>query len=90
MQQIIIESDSLNIIQRLKSQDDDLSSVGLVINDCKSLAKGFNHCVFSFVRRSANGVAHCLARAASSVSGRACWMFHPLTFIYDVLDFDLS
>ncbi|KAM7472433.1 hypothetical protein LguiA_010616 [Lonicera macranthoides] len=90
LEKVIIESDSLNIVQRLKSQDEDFSRVGLIINDCKSLVKGFNQCVFSFVRRSANSVAHSLARAANSVSGRVSWMSHPPLFISDVLVSDLS
>lgn len=90
VQQIIIESDSLNVIHRLKSQDDDMSSVDLIINDCKSLAKGFNQCVFSFICRVANGVAYSLTRAASFVSGCMCWMAHPSTLISNVLDLDLN
>ena len=65
---IEIESDSLLLVSALQSSAPDSSPVGGIVLDCKNLALGFISCKFLFVFRSANQVAHHLARVACSRS----------------------
>ncbi|XP_073120315.1 uncharacterized protein [Henckelia pumila] len=67
---IMVESYALTLIEALKKRSPDDSYVGLIIEDCRFLALELKSCSFAFVRRSANQVAHSLARAAGSLSGR--------------------
>lgn len=67
---VILESDLKLVIRALKSSKEDCSCFGLVVEDCKALISGLNQCQVNFVYRSANAVAHSIARAAASVSGQ--------------------
>jgi ribonuclease HI len=80
---VIVESDCLNVISALNKSKSDSSHLGLVLNDCRTLAMGFNHCKFCFAKRSANSVAHCLAKAAYSATGLVEWSDHPPTCIVE-------
>ncbi|XP_031093123.1 uncharacterized protein LOC115997669 isoform X1 [Ipomoea triloba] len=60
---VIVETDALLVIQGLKDSDFN-SSFGLILEDIRKLASVFNCISFVFVKRSANTVAHKLAREA--------------------------
>ena len=77
VKEVVVESDSLSLITYLGSDEKIGSSVGLIIDDCKSLQKEFDLCAFSFVHRSANSATHYLAKAACSASGQECWFNDP-------------
>ncbi|XP_038715125.1 uncharacterized protein LOC120008837 [Tripterygium wilfordii] len=78
---VIIESDALIIVQAMKSSCLDSSYIDVIIDECKSLLKEINNYRICFVRRSANSVAHLLARAASSLTGvHVCWSFSSNVF----------
>uniref|UniRef100_A0A803QA54 AAA+ ATPase domain-containing protein n=1 Tax=Cannabis sativa TaxID=3483 RepID=A0A803QA54_CANSA len=62
--QVFIESDSLCVVQALHSSIDMISLFGSVIQGCKMMLASLNNVVVSFVKRSANVVAHKFARAA--------------------------
>ena len=64
--------------------------MGLIVDDCKSIARDINQCKVVFICRSANVVTHSLARAALSMSGREEWAGTFPPFICDVLCSDLS
>ena len=87
---MIIEVDSQIIVKALKRNTLDLLPFGLIIDDCKSYTKDIDQCHVSFVRRSANVAAHCLARAACSLSGQEVWVGTPPPLISDVLLSDLN
>jgi ribonuclease HI len=61
-----VVSDCLSVIQRINSTMVDRSSVGVIIQDIKSLASNFESISFSHVRRQCNESAHILARLAES------------------------
>ncbi|CAH9135001.1 unnamed protein product, partial [Cuscuta epithymum] len=71
---IDVESDSIQIISRIKSGSDD-SLPGLIVEDIRDISSGFTSISFSHVKRSANRVAHDLARAAVSMSDRYIWIY---------------
>ncbi|XP_012852902.1 PREDICTED: uncharacterized protein LOC105972486 [Erythranthe guttata] len=59
---VIMEGDCLNIIGALQDEDHSLTSYGAFIEEIKIIAKTFNSCSFSFVKRHCNQLAHFLAR----------------------------
>lgn len=59
-----------------------------IVLDCVDLLKHFDNVLVQFVHRSANAVAHTLARAAHSLSGCQEWTDVAPNFIYDVLIID--
>lgn len=59
-----------------------------IVLDCIALFKHFYNVLVRFVHRSANGVAHCLARAAHSVSDVQEWISVAPDIIHDVLILD--
>ncbi|KAJ0983117.1 hypothetical protein J5N97_011372 [Dioscorea zingiberensis] len=86
---VCMESDCQLFINAVKGEFPDSSYFGLVVCDCKNLVKDLENCLLSFSRRSANQVAHALARAAGFMPDVGCWMSHPPPFILDVLAYDL-
>ncbi|XP_012840390.1 PREDICTED: uncharacterized protein LOC105960728 [Erythranthe guttata] len=60
-QSIILEGDCLGVIEALRAGTDLSSSIGVFVDECLSLVPFFSSCSFSFVKRSGNKLAHCLA-----------------------------
>ena len=69
-QKVIVESDSLVVIQAVRSKVHMKSPFGEIILACRSMLREQNTVSVSFIRRSANMVAHELARAAYSFPDR--------------------
>lgn len=65
---VIVESDCLQLIQMLTQPQGTSSYFFDIVGDCQVLLKEFLSLQFRFIRRSANSVAHCLARAVNSQS----------------------
>ena len=64
-------------------------NIGLVLRDYRELASDFCHIVFSFIRRSANKAAYCLARLVCSLPDPREWDIPP-SLLIDVLALDVS
>ncbi|KAL0313944.1 UNVERIFIED_CONTAM: hypothetical protein Sangu_2238800 [Sesamum angustifolium] len=60
----IIEGDCLQVVNKLDKKDDDLSLIGCIIADIRSLLPLHLHTSFCFTRRLANQAAHMLAKSA--------------------------
>lgn len=60
-----------------------------IVLDCVELLKHFDHVLVEFVYKSANEVAHKLARATHSMSDVQEWLGVPPSFIHDALSIDL-
>lgn len=96
---VLFESDALLVVKALNESSKDISYFGQVIDDCRSanqvvmlssiLQEGqcFSIC---HVRRSANQVAHSLAKAAGSLSDLRVWADVVPHFISDVLLSDMQ
>ncbi|KAL6511844.1 hypothetical protein OROGR_021441 [Orobanche gracilis] len=80
-QQVTIESDCLNVIKAINSQEVCLSSVGHMIDEIKSVFLLFSVISFQHTFRSANILAHDLAK---HVVGNADGTQLPLSFASDV------
>ncbi|KAL0361209.1 UNVERIFIED_CONTAM: hypothetical protein Sradi_3805400 [Sesamum radiatum] len=63
---IMLEGDCASFHLKLTSGQDDFAATGAITRDIKNLSTEFDSCIFSLVRRTANKVAHCLARKAHS------------------------
>ncbi|KAM6593434.1 hypothetical protein CsatA_001137 [Cannabis sativa] len=62
-----IETDSLVVVQAINGSVQMPSQFGLLIQDCQRLLSDLNNVFISFLKRSANRAAHCIAR-------RSCFM----------------
>ncbi|XP_043807328.1 uncharacterized protein LOC122721971 [Manihot esculenta] len=65
---VCVETDCELVVNALNSPHFDSSYFELMINDCKALFHELQYVSFAFVRRSANQVAHTVARAVGSMS----------------------
>ncbi|XP_062103848.1 uncharacterized protein LOC133814961 [Humulus lupulus] len=63
---VVLETDCLNVVHAVRSEVDMVSTFGLIIRDCKSLLNDLCNVDLFFVKRSANKVAHYIARASCS------------------------
>uniref|UniRef100_A0A803PMN5 RNase H type-1 domain-containing protein n=1 Tax=Cannabis sativa TaxID=3483 RepID=A0A803PMN5_CANSA len=63
-QDVYVETDCLNVVQAIHCSTEMISLFGLVIKDCKKMLANLNNVFVSFIKRSANVVAHSFARAA--------------------------
>ncbi|KAL8146376.1 hypothetical protein AgCh_004207 [Apium graveolens] len=66
---ITVESDCLVVIQAIRSNTPMRSYFGVIIEECRSLLKRFHKVSLFFVKRSANMVAHQLARESYNYPG---------------------
>ena len=75
----------------LKSQaQPDLSRLGLIYEDIWCLAAGFRSIYYNCIRRSANGVAHSLARFARLLNNEIVWLEEDPPPAMDALCLDSS
>lgn len=70
-QNIIVESDCLVAVQAVRSKVPMISPFGLIVEECRKMLQDQNTVSLSFIKRSANMVAHELARASYSFSDRS-------------------
>ena len=64
------------------------SRINTIVSDCIELFKHFENVLVEFVSRSANEVAHKLARATHSMSGIHEWLYTAPEFVRDDLLID--
>ncbi|CAI9760115.1 unnamed protein product [Fraxinus pennsylvanica] len=84
-----IEMDALLVYNALQSEGIDNSYFGILTEECRLLAREFPHLKFRWVRRSANQVAHTLAKTAESLHAIVEWFYFPPSFLSSVLIADL-
>ncbi|XP_042974648.1 uncharacterized protein LOC122306281 [Carya illinoinensis] len=70
---LIVESDSLILVQELQESEPSMSMVGNVIKDTKKLKNCFQSCEVRHVGRICNEAAHRLARFAWNVNDISLW-----------------
>ena len=85
---VIVEMDSQMVYKALKSISLYASPFAMLIADCQKLVLSMVNLKLSFVKRSANSVAHSIARASCSLSGPTVWdviapLFFTPTLLYD-------
>ncbi|KAK2659363.1 hypothetical protein Ddye_005896 [Dipteronia dyeriana] len=71
---MILESDALDLVNKIRSQTVPSSEVGVIIHDILILLGNLDLSSIRFVSRLANKVAHCLAKLALKFLGEfVCW-----------------
>lgn len=65
------------------------SNFHTIVADCVEISKHFDNVLVQFMYKSANGVAHLLARASHSLPDLQEWNVNPSEFIYDVICSDM-
>ena len=73
-QEVVVEGDNATVIRGLTTSKPDKSMLGNIYEDARCLALKFRKLSASCVRRSANGVAHSLARFAKFLSKEHVWL----------------
>ena len=72
--ELVIEGDNIAVMTSLSHGGPNMSRLGHVVHDIQWLATGLRWASFSHVRRSANSVAHVLARHARNVVEDMIWL----------------
>ena len=89
-QSVILEGDALGLIQALKSQEQNVCPLGLLVEDVKVYLNHFQIMLSSHVKRNSNSVAYCLAKHAISIPSLQVWMEDLPSHIVSFLDSDLT
>ncbi|XP_074336657.1 uncharacterized protein LOC141673820 [Apium graveolens] len=84
----IFETDSQSLASACYGEEG-CAYFNTIEGDCKLILKHFNHMLVKFAFRSANCVAHELARTTHSMSDLGEWHVTPPIFLNHVLEFDL-
>ncbi|XP_065637085.1 uncharacterized protein LOC136070709 [Quercus suber] len=71
---LIVEGDNLNVMRAVVSNRSDWSRLGNLVDDVRHLAGRLRLVDFQCIRRSADGVAHSLARFARNISEECAWL----------------
>ncbi|KAL4606444.1 hypothetical protein ACB092_09G103400 [Castanea dentata] len=71
---LIVEGDNSTVMRSIVSAQTDWSRLGNLYDDIRCLAGRMRHVEFRDIRRSANGVAHSLARFARHISEDIIWL----------------
>ena len=71
---LIIEGDNVSVMRVVASNCMDGSRLGNILEDIHCLVSALRWCFVSCVKRSANTVAHSLARFARNVSDELVWI----------------
>ncbi|KAK6123613.1 hypothetical protein DH2020_042645 [Rehmannia glutinosa] len=87
---VSLETDSLCVIQAIRGLVSENTYFQNIIEDCLNLLKDLPLVSCIFVRRSANRVAHILAKATDSSPGVVHWESIPPLSICNALQSDLS
>ena len=90
MTEIILEGDNAMVLKTISQAQPDLSRLGLIYEDIWCLAAGFRSISSSCVRRSANSVAHALARFARLIDNEIIWLEEDPPPAVDALYLDSS
>jgi ribonuclease HI len=90
LMKIILETDSKGVVSKLTSKDQDRWALGPLVKEIKSMLRSVDNHVVKWARRSANGVAHKLAKVGCGSELCNNWMFNPPDCIADFLDSDLA
>ena len=71
---LVVEGDNSNVMRSIVSAQSDWSRLGNIYDDVRCLADRLRLVAFQCIRRSANGVAHSLARYARHISEDCIWL----------------
>lgn len=88
--ELMVEGDNSVVMSSVASNTPIWSCLGVIYDDIRHLAAGLHFVSFTCIRRSANSVAHSLARYANVLDEEAMWLEDSPPPARDALYFDLS
>ena len=88
-QNAILEGDALGLIQALKSPEQNLSPLGLLVEDEKVFVNNFSRLSYSHVKRNGNSVAHNLVKHTIRMPDFQVWMEDVPSHIVPFLQLDI-
>ncbi|XVF85388.1 hypothetical protein PTKIN_Ptkin17bG0113900 [Pterospermum kingtungense] len=71
---IILEGDALSIVKGINDVGEDLSPIGVILQEAKQRKTSFRQCQVVHVARSANNVAHMLAKFGLTCDVERIWI----------------
>ncbi|KAL2945442.1 Circadian clock protein PASD1 [Bienertia sinuspersici] len=80
----IVESDCLNLINKIKRRLDQSTTVGWLVHDILKLAKTFEFIAFEHVRRGGNSLAHNIASCNDFSFSEYVWLEEFPEFVLDM------
>ena len=86
--ELVVEGDNSVVMSSVSSIYQDWSHLGVIYDDIRHLAAGLRFVSFNCIRRSANSVAHSLARYANVLDEEVVWLEEPPPPAIDALYFD--
>ena len=89
VRKLVLETDCMGVVSKLKNGELDRSVHGPLVEEIKELLKTFDDRKIMHVRRSANGVAHTLAKRGCDNKCCNSWVGSPPSLIVNVLENDL-
>ena len=81
---------ALGLIKALKSQEQNLSPWGLLVEDVKAYGTKFRRLLYSHVKRNDNSVAHDLVKHAIRIPNFQVWKEDVPSHIISFLHLDVS
>ncbi|KAM6552834.1 hypothetical protein CsatB_013596 [Cannabis sativa] len=84
-EKVVVESDALVVVQAINSSIQMPSQFGLLVEDCRVILSSLNNVLVSFVNRSANRAAHCVARESYLSSGCTYNELNAPSFLCDIV-----
>jgi ribonuclease HI len=84
-QSLLVESDSMEVVNVVHSPSEFRGTSAVVIDDCQHLLTMLGMATLKHCSREANGAAHALARHGSSDNIRRFWFDEPPVFIIPIL-----
>ena len=88
--EVILEGDNARVLKTVAQAQPDLAQLGFIYEDIWCLIAGFRSFSVNCVRRSANGVAHALARFARLSDNVTIWLEEDPPLAVDALYLDSS
>jgi ribonuclease HI len=87
---VILETDSLSAVTKLVQREKDRSRYGSLVEEIKGMLRSMEDHEVRWARRSANGVAHVLAKEGCGSEINQTWFIVPPSSIVNLLASDLS
>ena len=86
--EVVLEGDNIGVMRSIQSKGANNSSLGHIYGDIHCLAAGFRVWSVSYVKRTANSVAHSLAKYVRQVVDEQVWLEESPPPAQDELYFD--
>lgn len=90
IQHLVVETDCVGVWGKLQQEDSDISIYGPLVMEIKEKMQNFQKVTCSVIRRSANGVAHVLAKAGCNEHLYVSWFSVAPGFIEPLIEKDCT